>query len=166
VKTSIFVFWVVRPSGLVGRYQYFGGTYCPHLKGLIFVSIFTATGNLVTLKGDKLKYDVLETPESITSISRFTKTVLLLPNYFYYCAIKLHQRFSCRPTCYFDSRRMNQVINLRYYMTRDFIIYTGHTASLGERTILQEAAFGCATGKDGGCSPFGKHPLERSRRRR
>jgi hypothetical protein len=26
------VFWVVRPGGLVGRHQHFGGTYCLHLQ--------------------------------------------------------------------------------------------------------------------------------------
>jgi hypothetical protein len=29
----ILVFWVVKPCGLVGRYQRFRGTYCLHLKG-------------------------------------------------------------------------------------------------------------------------------------
>jgi hypothetical protein len=27
------VLWVVTMSGLVSRYQSFGGTYCPHLHG-------------------------------------------------------------------------------------------------------------------------------------
>jgi hypothetical protein len=28
-RMSLFVFWVVMPYGLVGRYQCFRGTYCP-----------------------------------------------------------------------------------------------------------------------------------------
>jgi hypothetical protein len=31
VKILMLVFWVVRPCGLVGRYQHFVGTYCLHL---------------------------------------------------------------------------------------------------------------------------------------
>jgi hypothetical protein len=30
---SLLVVWVVMAYGLVGRYQYFGGTYCSHLQG-------------------------------------------------------------------------------------------------------------------------------------
>jgi hypothetical protein len=33
-KLSVLVFWVVMPSGLIGRYQRFGGTCCLHLQGL------------------------------------------------------------------------------------------------------------------------------------
>jgi hypothetical protein len=29
----VLVFWVVTPCGLVGRFQRFGETYCPHLQG-------------------------------------------------------------------------------------------------------------------------------------
>jgi hypothetical protein len=29
VKMSMLVFWIVTPCGLVGRYQRFGGIYCP-----------------------------------------------------------------------------------------------------------------------------------------
>jgi hypothetical protein len=29
-KVYMFVFWVEMLCGLVGRYQCFGGTYCPH----------------------------------------------------------------------------------------------------------------------------------------
>jgi hypothetical protein len=32
VKMSMLVFWVVKPYGLVGRDQRFGGTYCLHLQ--------------------------------------------------------------------------------------------------------------------------------------
>jgi hypothetical protein len=30
---SMFIFWVVTPCGLIGRYERFGGTYCLHLQG-------------------------------------------------------------------------------------------------------------------------------------
>jgi hypothetical protein len=33
VKMLMFVFWVMTPFRLVGRYQRFGGTYCLHLQG-------------------------------------------------------------------------------------------------------------------------------------
>jgi hypothetical protein len=33
VKMSMLVFWVVKPNGLVGRYQRFGETSCVHLQG-------------------------------------------------------------------------------------------------------------------------------------
>jgi hypothetical protein len=32
-KMSMLVFWVIKPCGLVGRYQHFGGTYCLHRQG-------------------------------------------------------------------------------------------------------------------------------------
>jgi hypothetical protein len=34
VKMSMFVFWVVTPCGLVGRYQHFGGTYASSFNAL------------------------------------------------------------------------------------------------------------------------------------
>jgi hypothetical protein len=33
VNMSMFVFWVVTPRGLVGKYQRFKETYCLHLQG-------------------------------------------------------------------------------------------------------------------------------------
>jgi hypothetical protein len=32
VKMSMFIFWIVKPHGLVGRYQRCRGTYCLHLQ--------------------------------------------------------------------------------------------------------------------------------------
>jgi hypothetical protein len=34
LKITMFVFWFVRPWGLLGRYHHFEGTYCLHLQGV------------------------------------------------------------------------------------------------------------------------------------
>jgi hypothetical protein len=42
VKMTMLVLWVVTPSGFLGRYQRFGGTYCIHLQVHRFSLVTTA----------------------------------------------------------------------------------------------------------------------------
>jgi hypothetical protein len=43
VQLSMLIFWVVTQSGLAGRYQHFGGTYCIRLQGFR-ISAYKFTG--------------------------------------------------------------------------------------------------------------------------
>jgi hypothetical protein len=49
------VFWVKSPCGLIGRYQRFGGTYCPHLQGHFYLLTsphgVTTQNNVITVIG-------------------------------------------------------------------------------------------------------------------
>jgi hypothetical protein len=49
VKTSMLVFCVVTPCGLIGRYQRFGDTYCFHLQCLLSSQYGVTTQNTITV---------------------------------------------------------------------------------------------------------------------